>query len=200
MADVQAAGSESKRTSAGAQSPGRGFVNGEMPYFRFHADSWRARLSGLTAIAQLLIVHTAATGWSETKSGVAYMTKKQWARLCGCTVGEVVDAISQLADLPWLSFTVEAEMLTIEIPDISKQATIVTHERDKKRGQRAREKAEKGKGQSQGRIDQSSELRESELSAGRAPAPSGPSAPASEEVKHAALASAFAVLGKPRQK
>ena len=167
-------------------------MNGETPYFRFYADSWRARLAGLPASAQALVLQAAAIGWAEKRGDAVKLNLGAWARACGCSIESVRGALEELVTLEWLDLKCDGDSLSIGIPDLAGQAKLVTYERDKKRAQRSKEK-----GQSPGRIDRGSELRESEGRAASSRSGSSRPAPvASDEERHAALRPVIDKIGR----
>lgn len=170
-------------------------MNGETPYFRFYADSWRARLAGLPATTQALVLQVAAIGWAEKKGAPVKLSTETWERLCGMEKGGMDSAIIPLTESDWIQWTEDCGTMTFTIPDLAGQAKLVTYERDKKRAQRAKEE-----GPSPGRIDRGSELRKSERQA--APRSAGPVVPApvaSDEERHAILQAAIGRIGRMPQ-
>ncbi len=172
---------------------GASHLNGDTPYFRFYADSWRARLAGLSSEAQALVLQAAAIGWSESLHKPLKMTMVRWAQACGCTVDRLTSALAEFSDLEWIELSPSEGSLSVFIPDLSSQAEIVTYERDKKRRQRAKAKEE---GQSPGRIDRGRELIKSERQAAhRSAGHVRPASVASEEDRHAILRPVLASIG-----
>ena len=174
------------------------FVNGTAPYFRCYAADWIARLAGTSSHSKALVLEAVCLAWTETKSGKATRSLPQWQMVCGCSEAELRSAIDQLNGLPWLALSEANGNLSIHVPDMDDQASIVTHERDKKRKQREQGTVPKTvPGTKRPLARELARDRESERSGAVAPLTVvAGSTPMEDEYKHAVLKAALEGITK----